>query len=1081
MNYKVMEALGTASTVAPGVIDMPYMRDGGFFDVAGATIQHNWDQSVGGLKNNLDPDYDFEPDKETLAQGLSEDSARIFKNGNYYSRGEAERVRGNLMKTDYLTTSAMQAGWPGAAGLMAGSMVDATAVLGFGAAAGTLKALNTSTKMMRAADRLAKAGASAKQVAAADAAVKGVATSVAFDGSMMGAQMSQGRADWQEVEDSILIGLAFTGAVGAPLYAATMRRSAEVMDSTMKTLDAGQNPLRDFQLAHMEADDVRKNADAVFAGQPFNEQGTAAYVKQPLPALLDKVEAPSRYSMTTNTEVDSINELGARLFQDPTYQRTNTADNIQATTADVEADKWTYSVEGELGEALMKGRDDFFKTDEGKAWKQKNGISVYDRILSKPINDRLGHDIRRHLYMGGRIDQLPAGMREMARAMDGAHRKTFEQMKRYGVEGTEDLEHMEGHMRRIHDEQAYRGLIHRYGDVKVGEEAMTAAMSESIYKGAFKEGKEMTRALSRRLALILQHRVLANDEDKLALEHFLTSPNIFYKEAREFLNDDAQAEALTREAFGAPEWKPGEAASKQKSQSGKYTMLRRRIPMDLAVPVPGQVNKWKEDFLIGDLMVDDPFELTHRYVRSGMGNAALAKQGLNSPDAIEAVLSKLRADAKFAKDGQKVTDAITRLEKGINRIRGIGAIEEVLGSSAKLAVVSTILGKHAVGTALGGSGIAAAGEMARVISRVGFKSLIDMVPAFRNASDKELLAMFKEFGYYYGNSRMLAYFSHIEDFGNNALGNIGALASQSAQTALRLSGLSLIDQLSRQSALIGWTRRLEKQVKSGKTGAKDFQLSEMGWKPETYETISGYIKAHGMKMDNWRLPDGRQDLATIEQFTSGAHKVVSENITRMMTGESNDWVDGPWGAMFLQFRKIVYATYNKSLTRGLSKPDAIMASNLVASLFGALMVNEMRNAVKTAGMGDEERDEYLKKYGLRYAIMNDGELLQPVVATLTYTPAGGPLAELLSLFSSQFLGIDLRGRHTGGPETFLQTPSIQLAENLMRGSAGLAMAPFQEDPNWKDIGRRVRAVSTAQNWYLMHPVVNLLTEELTEE
>lgn len=67
------------------------------------------------------------------------------------------------------------------------------------------------------------------------------------------------------------------------------------------------------------------------------------------------------------------------------------------------------------------------------------------------------------------------------------------------------------------------------------------------------------------------------------------------------------------------------------------------------------------------------------------------------------------------------------------------------------------------------------------------------------------------------------------------------------------------------------------------------------------------------------------------------------------------------------------------------------------------------------------------------------------------------------------------------PETFLQTPSIQLAENLMRGSAGLVMAPFQEDPNWKDIGRRMRAVTTAQNWYLMHPVVNILSEELAEE
>lgn len=103
------------------------------------------------------------------------------------------------------------------------------------------------------------------------------------------------------------------------------------------------------------------------------------------------------------------------------------------------------------------------------------------------------------------------------------------------------------------------------------------------------------------------------------------------------------------------------------------------------------------------------------------------------------------------------------------------------------------------------------------------------------------------------------------------------------------------------------------------------------------------------------------------------------------------------------------------------------------------------------------------------------------MATMTYTPAGGPLAELASLFSSQFFGIDLRGRHQGGPESIFQTPSIQLAENLMRGSAGLALAPFQEDPNWKDIGRRMRAVTTAQNWYLTHPVVNILSDELTEE
>lgn len=1067
MNYNVMKEISVPSAKVEGMIEVPFLSDNGFMKTATAFAVENYKYAVQGGMSTPDHEYEFDKEKDKLAEGLSEANARIFKNGNYSSHEEAMRNLGYFQRSEYLTKSAVEQGWDGMAGMVVGQMADWTVLLGGLGSIGALKMANNSRKLMAGMDKLSKAGATAGQVKAADLAVKGTAGSLAFDAGMMAPRVVEGRADAQEVEDSILMGLAFTGAVGGALSLRSIARSNEMFNTSTRLLNEGRNPLGDLQQAGREVDSVRKDADAVLA-DPMSTQ----YIKPE--GRADKLAAPSRHSMTSNTEVESVNELSNRLFQDPTYQRTNVKENIQAITADVEADKWTYSVEGELGEALYKGRKAFFKTPEGKAWRRQNGISVLDRVLSKPINDRLGYDIHRRLYMGERIEDMPAGMREMAQAIDTAHRKTFEQMKRYGVLGTEDLDHVTGHMRRMHDDQAYRDLAHSYGDIRVGEEAITSSLSEAIFRGAAKEGKAMTQALSRRLALILQHRVMAVGEDKMALEHFLTSPNVFYKEALDHLKNTADAEALTREAFGAPTWKPGEAAAKQKSDSNKYTMLRRRIPMDLSTPVPNKKNKWGEDFMVGDLMVTDAFELTHRYTRRGMGAAALAKQGLNSPEAIEQMMSKLRSDAKLVTDGQKAKDALIRLEEGIRRIQGVGAMEEVTGATAKLAAISAMLGKHAIGTALGGSGIAAMGELARVVNRTGFKALLDMLPALRNASDKELLEMFKEFGYYYGNSRMLAYFSHIEDFGSNAMGKMGALASQSAQTALRFSGLSMIDQLSRQSALIGWARRLEKQVKAGTVSPKDFRLSEMGWKPETFEAISGYIKAHGMKMDNWRLPDGRQDLETIEKFTSGAHKVVSENITRMQAGESNAFVDGPVGSMFLQFRKIVYATYNKSLVRGLSQPDSIAASNLVAGIIGALIVNEMRNAAKTAGMDEQRRDEYMKKYSLRYAMMNDGELLQPVTATLSYTPEFGPLLELLSLFSSQFFGIDVRGRHQSGPQAIFQVPSLQLAENMLRTTGGLAASPFSDEADWDDIKRRGQAVTTLQNWYLTPAIMNIL-------
>lgn len=1069
MNFDVLKELATPVEGTEGAVQLPYMRDGGAVEVATAFAKHNWQTSIEYDSFKKDADFDFDAEKDKLAEGLSETSARIFKNGGYTNREDAMRNLRNFQKADYLTRSAAEGGWKPMAGMVLGHMADWTLLTGAGASVTALKTLNNSRKLASAMDKLAKAGASAKQVAIADAAVKGTVGSVAFDAGMMGPQMAQGRADWEEAEDAIFTGLVFTGLVGGPMALRNIKAATELREAGLAALDSGANPIREITKAHGEVDAVRKAADEYLKDTAY----------QKLDSVAMKAELPSRFSQTTNTELESVNEMGRKLFQDPTYLRTDTKENIQSITADVEADKWTYSVEGLLGEKLAAGREAFLASPEGKAWAQKNGISWWDRTLSKPVNDKMAYDIHRHLSAGGRIEDLPVGLREMAQAMDEATETTFNQMKRFGVEGTQELEHVAGHMRRLHDDQAYRDVIHSFGDVKVGEEALTKAMTESIVKGAVKEGAEITPALARRLALIVQHRVLALGSDKMALEGILSSPNTFYKEAKEFLKDDKQALKLTQEAFGNPKWAPGDRAKRMGSESDKDTMLRRRIPMDLSVAIGhGKVNKWGDELRMSDLMITDAFELTHRYVRRGMGNAALAKSGLKSLEDIDNFIAKAQQEAKFAKDGQKAADAITRLQEGIRRIQGVGAVEEITGAQAKAATIMAMLGRHATGVGLGGAAIAGLSELARVINRTGFRTIINMVPALRETSDKKLLDAFKEYGLYYGNSRLMGSFSHLEDFGSNTLSTAGALASQSAQAALKFSGLSLMDQMTRQAALIGWARQIERQVVQGKRGAKGFRLSEMGWKPEVSEKISSYIKQHGFDMDNWRTADGRIDYGTIEEFTSGGHKVISENVTRMFSGESNAVVDGPIGSMFLQFRKIVYATYNKSLIRGLSQVDAITASNLVAGLAGAIAVNEMRTAVKSAGMSEKERKEYMKKWNLRYAMTHDdGDLAQAFVGTMSYTPAGGPFAEATALLSSMLFGVDLRGRHQSGPQTIFQSPSIQLLENMTRTAGGLVTAPFKDDPDYDDMQRRAKAIIPLQNWYAVPLIANSLSED----
>ncbi|WP_421276156.1 hypothetical protein [Aeromonas veronii] len=1064
MSFELLNQLANHPKTDDG-IEYPTI-DGGLFDIAFAVSAHNNDVQGGMVNTKMDADYDFDSEKDHLAEGLSPESAKTFKEGRYFNKDEAIRARNNFMKTDYLNSTAVSKGFSGEVGLALGTIADWTTLLGAGGAALGYRAA-TATRAAYNVGRAARAISQSERVGAiAETVAKNASASIGFDATATGAQIMQNRASVDDLDDTIVTGLAVTGLFSAPFLVKDFKALGAVQRATLDSMAEGANPMKEMRQGHDAYQTVRQDADEAFKNSAYEKEETFAH----------KFAAPSRHSQTTNTEIEEINAWGNQLFQDPTYLRSDVGNKVQAITADVDADKWVMSLEGELGEKLHAGKKAFLESPEGKAWRKKNGISWWDTVLDHPINEKLAYDIHRHLTSGLPIESLPAGMRDMAEVLDSVTERTLKQMKLYGVDGAEGLAHERGHMRRIHDDQAYRDLLHSFGDVKVGEEVLTKSLTEAIVRGS---GGRIRGALGRRLSLILQHRVLALGDDKMALESILTSPKTFYKEAVEFLGNEKDALQMTREAFAAPEWELGDRAKYKAGDTGNDTMLKHKIPMDLSTPIGhGKVNKWGDEMRVSDLMDTNAFTLTHKYIRRGMGNAALAKRGLKSVEDVDNLLAQLRSASKFAKNGQKTEEAIQRMEEGIRRIRGVGAIEEVSGARAKAAVISSILGQWATGVGLGGSAISAMSELARVVNRVGFKSILDNIPALRNPLDKKLLNEFKEFGTYYANTRLMGQFSHLEDFGSNAIGASGALASRAAQAALKFSGMALLDKTSREAALIGWARDIERQIVTGKRATKGFRLSEMGWKPEVFDKISGYVKKHGMNLTDWRLPDGRIDHQTVDAFTSGGHKVVSENITRMLSGESTRFIDGSVASMLLQFRKMVYATYNKSLVRSLSQFDAITASNALAGLMGAVLVGSMRTAVKTAGMSDRERKEYMKKFDLLYAMQNDdGNFAQAVIGTLSYTPSGGPLGELTAMFGSMFFGVDLRGRHQSGPQTILQSPALQLTENLGRLIGGVAISPFQDDPNYKDMVSRAQAITPLQNWYGIPLLKNSIVKE----
>lgn len=1085
MNKQFIDAVSVRPELAPeGIYKTPYDRDEGAWAAFKGIASENYNHQVMTGSEKNDPDYDFELEAEKLAEGLTNpEYKRLFKNSGAGSEEEAQRHLTHYQNLEHYTNKAAQEGDGAMVGVVLGNVADSSMLIGGGAAFAMGKALNAARVIPGVYKAARGVGASTAVARTGAITTKLGAEAVAGEAAYSGAQAAAEQGDWETFEDNMIMGLAAAGTIGVVGHGVRAVQSArrakadgDIYDSTVNSLNAGQNPLRDIQHAGDQLAQIRQNADTALAnpGDEITDLVDEPYVKDE--KLAHKAQLPSRFSQTYDTESPTLKAAQRRLFTDSTAGKTDVDINVQATAADNEVDYWVKSTSDTLGEELKANKKLFFSLPEGKAWRKQYGVSILDRILDKPVNDRLGYQIHRAMSTG-QIDTLPRGMREMALAIDKAQKTTYEMMKHHKVLGTEDLDHIEGYMARLHDPEEYARFMRYNGrDVKVGEDQLLGVLEESIFQGAIKAGNAMARPLARRISYILQHRVLAQGADKYALEDFLTSPNAMYKQAMDHGLSEADALDLARKAFNDDTWMPGQAAKKSPvkdaNDAAKHTRLRHRIPMDLSVKVPDMKNKWGDDFQVSDLMVSDAFGLADRYIRSGMGNAAMAKRGWKSRAEIEEMMGKIREELKYASNREKAATQMLRFQNGVNRILGTTAFEETTGAMSRVALVSGMLGKHATGVMLGAAGISAMGELAKVVNRTGFKAMLDLIPALRSAADKKLLEDLREYGYYYGNSRFLGQFSHIEDYGTNAIGVLGALATQSAQATLRFSGLSLIDKHTRQAALIGWTNRLVKQVRNGKVNSRDFKASEMGWKKPTYDKIKGYIKAHGMNMEDWRLPNGHQDRETIESFIAGAHKVVSENVTRAFHGESNDFFDGPVGAMFFQFRKIVMQTYNKALIKGLSHPDAIAATNLVAGLFGAVFVSEMKAAIKTAGMDEAETKEYMKKYSLRTAIMEDGDLLNAVNHTLSFVPEFGGGAELLSYFSAPLFGVELSGRSTSAQDTFFSAPSISLAENMARAAGHVISAPFLDEPEWEDAKKRVWAATTGRSWYLFPLIYN---------
>lgn len=665
-----------------------------------------------------------------------------------------------------------------------------------------------------------------------------------------------------------------------------------------------------------------------------------------------------------------------------------------------------------------------------------------------------------------------------ARAAD-AMRKVYSdaltKLKEAGVEGFENIPTNPRYMPRIIDRSKLTRLVKKYGDDGVARLVAGAIRSsdpEVPIEEAFSVGKAYVKTARSAMA--------RSQQAYWASAHSPALRDEVVAELSKELGDEAEDTIQKVIDLVMPE----------KTESGSSPRARRRTRLDESYEadietISGGV---LERVPITDLYDDDALSVMQQYLKTTMGQYALAKNGIKS----KADWERIKSDIAQTVDqvpgySRDKADADLRMMDGMYKHITGRPVHEV---SEFTATWTDRVTKYNFARVMNQTGFAQFSEVGMAVSRAGVTTFLKNIPALRSyiksvkagteAADAVSRDIEKYWGFGANQIRGQSLSRHMDVDGSieRSRGTkIDDGLHMATNITTKFSGLGPItDGLQFISAKAFLNKWADNAVKGTQFLSKK-RLAHLGISEDLNERIKDQLKSFSRHSDEEGLGDLNLDdwddfeakdalIAAVDRET---RRVIQENDI----GTLSNWMTHPASKILLQFRTFSIGSYSKHLLFGLNQKDAMAFQEFSASMVGALIGYIAKTHLASIGRDDREEylEERLSKDALAAAAIyrsTHASFLPGVVDTVAQSSGYDPIFGY--------------ARNTGlSSGDLMANPTLDLFVDVMKGTGGTARAII--DPNYDFSQQQWRDLTGSlafQNMLGIQNALNVIGSELPE-
>jgi hypothetical protein len=544
----------------------------------------------------------------------------------------------------------------------------------------------------------------------------------------------------------------------------------------------------------------------------------------------------------------------------------------------------------------------------------------------------------------------------------------------------------------------------------------------------------------------------------------------------------------------------------EKPQEGTINRAKHRLVLDHGFSM-GLKSKdgAVEQVSINQLYKRNAGELFNSYTRQISGAIAMARKGYRTAGEFEAEIDRLAEHATALRErGIEYSESQLKRDQDNLRfmhdyIRGntLYGVNPGTASGSGWRLANALLGYNYV-RVMNQTGLAQIPELANIIGHVSLRTLANAIPSFRAITREakagklsdEFMDSIEDYTGLGASVMRDVPTNRYDDFGTTLdpqehkyLTRIEKLVDKGKRITSRISGMAQITDFSYRIAMPGEARNILESAMGLKTpnmkrlkadGLDAVMLGRIKTQAEKYAQygegeFTGKSKVTNLNWDDW------DDLEAAYAMQTAIYRSSRRMVQATDAGDLNRLMAHPIGRVLLQFRSFVLVSWAKQLGYQVRMRDMEAAVSIMGQLLLGSMVYYAQSQIRSAGMSDKDRKEYLEEHLTTEKV---------VAASFQRTGTSSILPGIVDTLGN-YAGFDpvFAGRTTGLATDFLTgSPTVDTWKRVEKGileASGEAV--FQEEDQWtQGEAKALLGLLPFSNAIGVINAVNLMTKDMPE-